>query len=833
MIRINRIYNKENKKDKFIMDHLLPFLIRHIEEKAYAEDTVDDVAAMYIFPYKAGHGEVRLGSLKEPEVSWYFAPQGDKKCVSTGNYRILADYLIKPDHLKKLRQIFLEKKLIDDFSDDAVIKDLIGRMSRETEYTELWWTCAYDIYELWNPETVIENMADATKTMNNNSFLFIPNYSGYKFKDDLIRYNVFKDIMTSISRSAFWDKIPETEIEKARMFLKKLGVPSSFVYDRPNLIRPWMGYKQYVNPYILKFASTIGDSTAFPVDETDEAFKRCMLNHSIFMDVIYKESRQAFDEAITTEDENTYNSGIPVMNTEGEFIPLSWHLFYSNKEIEDTEDVDTSDDEEEEKTIDYHEKNLAFEYLHVDATLYDPDFIRNYENIHEFSEIYETADEYCIDEDRAVDFYKWVWGYSQHDELIGNILFHYSGYDNRRVTIDRKDNSFVMYVISSFKGEEEGYCFDINMTATEAFSFSDTVNKIDSALKGIYVVVSGNYSHIDIRDYLNLVLDAADTDFSQKGVIESDEIWNHVYLINGETGLFDDTYVKCKLCQNDHSKHYEDAIILWRSEDENSYVRALADYVHTYYGIEVQIADSFDWGKEYLDLANGIRDFISERTERKSVEDLESFVAKMDDVETFGREKRIWDFLKNQKERIMQHKKVSDPINLKHWRQFLASTYKGRCQLCGGQTITGEQNAHFYTYRLVKESQNSLANMYSNMFCLCPSCWGQMGKGDFMGKDMSELLIKTRDYVKYLENNLQTGEMEEHFPSLVKEVWEEQEFSEEEEKKLEGFHNPIVCKVMVNGKDCLMAFSWEHFMRIAFILSDAEENEEQSYGAKV
>ena len=116
--------------------------------------------------------------------------------------------------------------------------------------------------------------------------------------------------------------------------------------------------------------------------------------------------------------------------------------------------------------------------------------------------------------------------------------------------------------------------------------------------------------------------------------------------------------------------------------------------------------------------------------------------------------------------------------------------------------------------------------MYSNMFCLCPSCWGEMGQGDFMGKDMSELLEKALDYAEYLETKLKTDEMEDDFPSLVKEVWEDQEFSEEEESKLEGFHNPIVCRVMVNGKDRLMAFSWEHFMRIAFILSDTEENGE-------
>ena len=68
--------------------------------------------------------------------------------------------------------------------------------------------------------------------------------------------------------------------------------------------------------------------------------------------------------------------------------------------------------------------------------------------------------------------------------------------------------------------------------------------------------------------------------------------------------------------------------------------------------------------------------------------------------------------------------------------------------------------------------------------------------------------------------------MEDDFRSLISELWEDQELTEEEEDKLEGFHHPIVCHVMVNGKERSMAFSWEHFMRIAFILSESDENEE-------
>ena len=42
---------------------------------------------------------------------------------------------------------------------------------------------------------------------------------------------------------------------------------------------------------------------------------------------------------------------------------------------------------------------------------------------------------------------------------------------------------------------------------------------------------------------------------------------------------------------------------------------------------------------------------------------------------------------------------------------------------------------------------------------------------------------------------------------------------------MEGFHKPIICRVVVNGESRCMAFSWEHFMRLAFILSEYENDE--------
>ena len=816
---MNKVFNRENNKDKFIMEHLLPYLMRHLEKNNGDEETTDAIAAMLIFPYRAENGGIRLGSLKEPGINWYFAPQGDKTSLSAGSYRIVAESTLKSDQAKRLRQIFLGNGLIAEFSDAAVIKDLLRQMSKETEYTEYWWTCAYDIFKLWKPDTFSANMMEATESMNNNSFLFVPDYTGYRLKDDLIRHRVFKDIETPASKNKFWNKIPRHEKKKAEMLLERLGVPSSFVYKK--WTSEGLRYAEYVNPYILRFAAAIGNDITFPVDNADENYALCQLCHSLFMDVIYQESREAFMDAATTDDEDTYNTGIPVKNTRGDYVPLSWHLFYSSTEPEDTdgEDIDYKED--------VHE-NTAYEYLHIDISQYKEEFIRSYANIHAFSEIYETADKYNIDDEEAIDFYKWIWGYSKHFEIADNILRYYSDDSNRRSTIDEEDNDFVLSVIDFYDGEDNEYCFDIDLSDNEAFLHADTVNKIYSLFEDLYAVIYSGFQRLDVHEYVKRILDVTEASYTEKSNIERDNIWEHVYLTSGETGMYDNVYVSGRLYHKTGEKHYENAILLWPSEDEDSYVRAIADYIKLHYEVEVAIAgaEAFDWKQEYIDLAEGIRDFISERTERRLPEELYGYIAEMEDVETFGAEKRIWLRLKEQRDRIMEQETGKSPVSLGGWRSFLDAKYTGRCQLCGGKTIKGIQNAHFYTYRIMKESQNELANMNSNMFCLCPSCWGEMGFGSFMGKDMSELIQKATIYSEYLEKTLQAEEMEDDFPSLVKEVWEDQEFSEDEEEKLEGFHNPIVCRVMVNGKDRLMAFSWEHFMRIAFILSDAERFKE-------
>lgn len=817
-----RTYNADSRKDRFITERLLPYLIDSLEDGMQDQPgRADEIAKMCIFPFKTADGP-KLGSLNVKDISWYFAADGDEQCLSTGSYRIFDDTLLKKEQVRRFQKICRAQEWITDFSDEAVIRELVIRMGRETDYSELWWTCAYDIFKLWRPEAYELNMKRATASITGNGFLFMDEYKGSSLKESLIAYGVFSDVFASPAGKAFWDMIPEDGKENAINMLEEMGVPCSFIVQMAAKRFGNETFSEQVHPCILEFTKRIHESVRFPVTEIRADYQKCELIHELFLKIIYEESGEAFRKAVG---ETEYSGGIPILNAQGDFVPLLWNLFYYKPE-NDNESIIVDGDV---PII----SDSKFEYLHIDASRYNQEIIGKCKQIHEFSEVKEPAETYGIEWDEAFDFYQWVWQYSQHKELASNILFH-----AENCYYEKVPQQYNELVLSAFAvvPEDEGYYVNLNLDVEMAFCWAKTLNRLDREFNGVDVEVFSEYEKINVSQYLKRVLDAASATYLEKSKIENDPIWEHVYLVDGEIGMHNDVFVKCTLYmyvnwrENLYNGGFDEfALALWPAHNEDSYLHAIAAYIQDVYSVETNMADaeSFDWKSEYNSLIDGIRGFVCAKTKRQSPEDMYVYDAEMDDIKDFGTEKRIWTGLIDARNTIMNHSIGSNPELHDQFRAFLSSKYNGRCQLCGRQTITGVQNAHFYTYRIVKEHKNRLANLFPNLFCLCPSCHGEMGYGDFMGKDMSELYEKAIRYAAYMRQTLRDESMESDFPSLVSELWEEQQLTEEEQEQLEGFHNPIVCRVVVNGKDRCMAFSWEHFMQLAFVLSDAADADNQ------
>lgn len=780
--------------------------IEHIKESDFKRETVDRISSMYVFPYRTSEG-TKLGSLKEPGISWYFDKNKEKKTFSSGGYRIIDDSVMSEKNAANFRKTFHECCEIPEFSDYAVIKDLLERMSEEIDYTSRWCTYAYDVFMLWHKEDFNSSLEKATEGMQNNRFLFIEGEYSDSLKQRLLKYGVFSDIRETSFETCFWNLIKNSGDEKKAIeVLERMGVPHTFVHAGK------------VNEDLLAFFERTSENVEYPVKFGEKEFEQCELSHDIMFQ-IYRENKEAFFKIASDSD---VNAGMVLKNILEAYVPLSWDLFYSLQDEdaeEEKEDVfDNLDNQCKEKT------NSDLESLHIDEKEYEESLLNNLEQCHKFSEVCEAADDYVFGVACEVaEFYKWIWMYSQHEELIENILYFYTDDDGERKQVPESDVEFVLSVLGCEDVVDKGYLFDINLIAEECFNNVGYLNKISNCFPDIYCNVISDLKLFDVSGYLSQIL-AAVKSVPDIQRIAADPIWDHVYLVDDESDYYNDVYVRCKV-----GNDYEDILLLWESSDDNSYIRALAKYVSEQYHTEVSVAcaESFDWKTEYLKLAKGIREFITETRPIVKESEVYGYIAETEDVPTFYEERQIWQKLHEQREKIVCQTVGKAPINLDDWRSFLANKYNGRCQVCGNKTATGAQNAHFFTYRINKEPENRLANLSSNMFCVCPSCHGKMQYGSYMGKDMNGILEKAKSYWEYYDSKCNSGEMEDvDGRSLVAEFADDSSEADDsgeadDSSELERFIKPIICNVIVNGKTRKMAFSWEHFITLAFVLKDS------------
>ena len=789
---INRLLDKKNKKDKFIIDKLLTYLAQHIEDEG-DEDTIEQIASMYVFPYKEIDG-IRIGSLREYGISWYFNKDEKKDIVSSGSYRIIDLSMLNENQAKEFRKTFHEYCGIEEFSDTAVIKDLLEKMSKETEYSRQWWICAYDVFKLWNEEDFNLSLTKATVGMKNKSFLFLENSYTWSLRDKLLEYDVVKDLLDGTAHSLFWDKLnTKSDKNKAIYMLEKMGVPFEFIAN------------DEINFCIRNFLEEIAEEIEFPVKYCFEEYEKCELCHDILYE-LYENHMSEFESAILNED---LKMGLVVKNLNDEFVPLSWDLFFSEYEFEDIQNEDVCEDENHfpEKT------DNKLEIHHIDVILYDREYLELFENIHDFANVDGSMDEYLLGiEVEEIEFYKWIWNYSQHEELVENILFYYSAQEE---LYSKGDIAFALEVLACENVYNKGYKFEFKVDVETAFEYNEVINRISKPFSNITCKVSEKGKLLDKNLFLSQLMQAIkNANEYQKIII--DDIWDRVYIVDGKAGMFYGNYVCCK------NEDDERRILLWKSDSDESYIVGLTHYISEFFEVEVSIADlsEINWKKAYINLINGIRSFVNYHSDIMPTDEVYKYIIDLNDVKTFGDEKAIWLRLKEQMKKLMELEGEDTPPAWFGSRDFLKAKYNGRCQICGNIVPKNEQDTYFFTYRIIPKSKNPLADMKYNLFCLCPTCHGALRYGRVMGQDMSDIVEKASMYASYIEDKINSGEMEDDFPCLVQELVDSK-------VELEGFCKPIVCNVIVNGKERKMAFSWEHFIKMAFVFSDINDFEEE------
>ena len=795
---MGRKFEKQNPKDKFIVEKLLPAMIEKMGE--VNQNAADQIASMLIYPFKTAEG-TQLGALKEPGVHWYFDMSGE---ANTGSptYRIFDDSVMKVEQWQKFRQTFSDKRYFKEYSSDNVINGLLEEMSKETEYSENWWLRAYDIYSIWNPRQFTGNFYKATQNIDNNYFLFLDKQYPNDIKQELIDQGVLRDIFTETAKLCFWKRIPPEYKGKALDLLKRFGIPNSFINHS-------LYHADELNDYVKEYIIQLADTVDFPVVVNSANYNKCSLCHELIWSYIAKQSPTVLNELI-----QKYGCCVPLMNLNESFVPIEWDLFYSEKELSEKQE-NIQDKVEEEFQPKFRGD---FEVLHINRQRYPASIMDGLCSVHEFNTVSEHFEAYKFGiEGQEIEFYKWLWRYSHSEDLVDNILYYYTGDDDSyRNTVPKSDVEFVLAVLKSEKCQDRGFCFDIDFVDTDyAFSKADQINQIAKNFEQVRCVTYPLAEKISAREYIPQIVSATASDSNVRTRISIDSLWDHVYVASDCNGQFQGQYLRTDLYSDGR---YEGILLLSKSDDLNSYVRALATYVQEFYQTTVLIteAESFDWQREYFRLINDVRNFLSTSHEKINPNDIFGQTAKLNDVLDYGSEKRLWEHMTREKEKIFSCNTGKEPVATDNWRSFLDAKYKGRCQLCGGKTPTGEQKAHFWTFRIVKESENRLANLNSNLFCLCPSCHGEMRYGDFMGKNMSQLIDKAEMYASYFAEKLTSGELDDDFPPLIEEL-------ADDEIELEGFVRPIVCNVIVNGKDRAMAFSWEHFIKLSYILTVPNE----------
>ena len=780
------------KKD-FIGKHLIGRCINKVQESVSAdvrEQAINDIMAMNIIPYESAD-ENGFSKLNSENMYWYYRTDNATPASKTSsNYRILDEKRLDAKHAKALKDIFGEsgKNRLKKFSNKSIIDDLINRMSSFKDYDGEWWSCARDVYDLWDGKNPGDQFKKATERIIGNYFLFDSNcYCDKQTKQLLIKYGVYSDFFEHKCFNKFF---ANSNIEKVSQFLGFLGVPNKLVTKIDDRI-------ERVEENFYKFIAHWTDRIDFPIKKDSDEYEKCELIERVTKNIFFRKYEWQFDRMLNNIE---CRKGIVIRNIYDEYIPVSETLFY-NIPCRDYDDNSCDMLIINEKM--YEQKYLEKLSTDIKSDLDPENFTFNaLGNRKPFKNI--------------IKLYSWIWQFNQSLVFTSNIIKNLSGSGEIRIT-DDTNSKFIIDLLIKINGEP-AESVDLTVIMSDELSWNraedinflfikyfdqDTVSIICSEM---------TIQKYDAYGLKHHILD----DVKQK--LDDEWFWDKIYI--SDKSYEDDGY----LILNKSLDNPENILVLKRNPDEKSYIRSIKRFIQQYYNASVNNLDEgiIDWKKEYNILANGIKDFISKKEKIKDLRQISFKTINMDDVPTYAREKAIWKDVQDTRERIRSARSMPDLTKVLGTRRFLESTYHGYCQLCKGKTCTSDVHSHFYMYRIVKPSKLSdpnFADMATNLFSVCPTCHGSLNYGQFMGFDMSNIITQSKKYVKYFLDKYEDFKNIQLFDnnlSLISELQGESISCDKDGMIV----NPIVIKVTVNGEEKDMFFSWEHFIRLAMILNE-------------
>lgn len=769
----------ENKK-QFIYSKLLPWYLDKLKNTS-PEKIKTGLAALKIFPYRTTSG-VQYGSLSEDGVHWYYIDSPEFAGESSKqSYRILAveDF---PEHnrelLEDLKNIYYKDKLLRQFAKEFVVQDIVNQMSRETSLSDTWWNCATEVFFLWNKKNPGEQYRDAFHNIRTPEILLEDDYCDQSHQQALFALQLFNDTRNSKGYREYIQSVPEEQVGNAIDLLKYFGIPTKFTDESGN-----------IRHELSKLFERIASNIIYPVTESNgRGYNIAELCSYIFFHSLRDDIRGR---------ENclrSYSNVIPIRNRKGQYVPIESDLFYLSAD-------------NETQPVQY---GKPFNELLVRKEEYPEDMIRTLK-VHRIEDICEKdykSYSFCGSRPSPFELYRWAWNYTQSDDLVRKIL-------PLLRNIDHINAKYAFSVLETANKEDlfNGELLYVRASAELLLENSNLINELSMASTCTFKAVPSQQSaRLDTTEIKSYIVQKAGLQQSYDIIrkFEGAPFWNKIHIADFPNAVLpDDKETDLYAVIYEKNKDDDSGLLLPRS-DEETYIRTIGKYIERQYDCEFTDLVT-DWKKVYFDLAHGIQSFIQKPTKQFSYLDAE---ANLDDVATFGDEKRIWKNLRQEYDDVRRGKRPS----ILFTKEYLDAHYKGHCQICGARIPHGENSSVYYTYRMIKQHQSALADMIPNLFCVCPSCHGNLQYSAKV-RDLSSIFKKAKLYVsKYTEYEQEDydDEQESAISELVKE-------SSKQGFQREDVRNPVECPVKVNGEQKTMVFSWEHFIRLAFVLTQVEE----------